>query len=559
MSSHEAFRVWSQTSLSRLRVTSDVELYGPDRALRSRFALNLPEYIYSAAAQTWSGTADCRWDLFGEVKRFGAEDRNLLHAERALCDGVGHHAGRGRRSCRAGLSRAAVRLVGQSVLGRPRPAGRRRRRITHRRPAGRRLRLEPAADVRVRPRRLADHARSCPIGSTRSRDAVLGDAAGRRPLVSRVFLAAIAAASTRSAIRRPPCFEHATRLAEAAALVAVHLPALSDRRRPSTRRSRQRHDAPLRVLLHEIRTSFYRKLFLFFVLAAVGPVLLFALAFGAYMTTKFRADVESEAASVVTVARRVLEELAVAEQRPSQALTAPTDDVMVWIRQVVDQDVNLFDGPRTGRDEPARPVRLGPAADAHAGRGLPRDRAEPAADVRRPTDRLGTFRVPRRGRARAGARRATPCSACRWRSRQREIEREIDELNRGVLVGAVVRRALRRGTGRVGRRPRVRSGRAPDARHAADRRRPARRARRRRHGRRTRPPRRRLQHDDRDARRAARRAGAHAISSKPGPRWRGRSRTRSRTRSRRFSWRPSTCSACTRTADGRSAPSSISA
>ena len=56
VSSHEAFHVWSQTSLSRLRVTSDVELYGPDRALVSRFALNVPEYIYSAAAQTWSGT-----------------------------------------------------------------------------------------------------------------------------------------------------------------------------------------------------------------------------------------------------------------------------------------------------------------------------------------------------------------------------------------------------------------------------------------------------------------------------------------------------------------------
>ncbi len=54
-------------------------------------------------------------------------------------------------------------------------------------------------------------------------------------------------------------------------------------------------------------------------LAAVGPVLLLALAFGAYMTTKFRADVESEAASVVTVARRVFEELAVAEQRPESS------------------------------------------------------------------------------------------------------------------------------------------------------------------------------------------------------------------------------------------------
>ena len=99
---------------------------------------------------------------------------------------VGHHAGRGGRSRRAGLSRAAVRLVGQSVLGRHRPAGRRRRGITHRRPAGRRLRLEPASRVRVGPRGLADQQ-----GAVRSAHAlprfVLGDAAGRRSLVSGAF------------------------------------------------------------------------------------------------------------------------------------------------------------------------------------------------------------------------------------------------------------------------------------------------------------------------------------------------------------------------------------
>ena len=50
---------------------SDIELYGPDRALVSRFALNLPD-LYRASAQTWEGT--CAWDVSGEVTRFGAED-----------------------------------------------------------------------------------------------------------------------------------------------------------------------------------------------------------------------------------------------------------------------------------------------------------------------------------------------------------------------------------------------------------------------------------------------------------------------------------------------------
>ena len=320
---------------------------------------------------------------------------------------------------------------------------------------------------------------------------------------------------------------------------------------------RQRHDAPLRALLHEIRTSFYRKLFLFFVLAAVGPVLLFALAFGAYMTTKFRADVESEAASVVTVARRVFEELAAAEQRPNQALTAPTDDVMVWIGQVIDQDVNLFDGPqlvatsqRDLFDSGLLPMRT-PAAAYRA-----------IALNRLPTyvvpDRLGSFHylvaaapVPARGR---DAVLSVPLAL-----RQREIEREIDELNRGVLVGAVVVVLFAAGLGAsvAGRisDPVARLTRAD----AADRRRPARRARRRRHRRRAAAPGRRLQQHDRDARRAARRAGADAISSRPGREMARQVAHEIKNPLTPIQLRPSTCSACTRTSIGRSAPSSISA
>ena len=111
------------------------------------------------------------------------------------------------------------------------------------------------------------------------------------------------------ALGYPPqtLFAHVSRLAEVTVVVAALFVVMllgAARLRAVARRQA----APLRVLFHEIRTSFYRKLFLFFVLAAVGPVLLFALAFGAYMTDKFRADVESEASSVVAVARRVFEE-----------------------------------------------------------------------------------------------------------------------------------------------------------------------------------------------------------------------------------------------------------
>ena len=432
VSSHQAFRVWSQTSLSRLRVTSDVELYGPDRALRSRFGLNLPEYIYSAATQTWTGTADCGWDLFGEVKRFGAEDRNLLHAERALCDGgkmlgaVVVHVAPDYRA----LPFVSSANPYSDVIGLP-DAGAAGSRIADLQVVVYGWSLHPVfASGRVAwpiSKELSDRL-------TRSRESFWQTL----PANDRSYQ--VHFASDRGHVYalgypQSTVFEHATRLAEAAALVAgifvifligstVYAP------------FRQRHDVPLRVLLHEIRTSFYRKLFLFFVLAAVGPVLLLALAFGAYMTAKFRADVESEAASVVTVARRVFEELAVAEQRPSQALTAPTDDAMVWIGQVIGQDVNLFDGPRlvaTSQrdlfDSGLLPVRT--PAEAH--RMIALNRA-PTYVV---PDRLGSFQylvaaapVPARGR---DAVLSVPLAL-----RQREIEREIDQLYRGVLVGAVI-------------------------------------------------------------------------------------------------------------------------
>ena len=109
---------------------------------------------------------------------------------------------------------------------------------------------------------------------------------------------------------------------------------------------------------------------------------------------------------------------------------------MVWIGQVIGQDVNLFDGPhlvatsqRDLFDSGLLPVRT-PAA---AYRAIALNRA-PTFVV---PDRLGSFQylvaaapVPARGR---DAVLSVPLAL-----RQREIEREIDELYRGVLVGAVI-------------------------------------------------------------------------------------------------------------------------
>jgi nitrogen fixation/metabolism regulation signal transduction histidine kinase len=197
----------------------------------------------------------------------------------------------------------------------------------------------------------------------------------------------------------------------------------------------RRRDAPLRLLFDEIRTSFYRKLFLFFVLAAIVPVLLFAVAFGAYMTARLRTEIESESAGVVTVARRALEALAAANRSPGQTAT-PTDDVLVWIRQVIDQDVNLFEGSRlvaTSQRDLFESGLLPKRTPAAVYRAIALDRLPTVVTP----DQLGAFQhlvaaapVPALGR---DAIISIPLA-----TRQREIDHQIDELNRGVLVGAVI-------------------------------------------------------------------------------------------------------------------------
>ena len=48
----------------------------------SRFALNFPE---AEVVPLRHQTSSCQWYLVGEVQPFGAEERRMLHAERAVC------------------------------------------------------------------------------------------------------------------------------------------------------------------------------------------------------------------------------------------------------------------------------------------------------------------------------------------------------------------------------------------------------------------------------------------------------------------------------------------
>jgi signal transduction histidine kinase len=428
--SQAAFLVWSQTGLERSRVISDVELYGADRSLVSRFAFNLPEYVYRSNLQPWQGSS-CTWEVFGEALPFGTEERRMLHAERGVCDEATGQL----------LGGIVVHVASDDYQALPFISS-----------------PSPYADVvsaneqgpRLEGVRLAVYGWSSQplFASERAAWAVAPDTFERLYRTGQPFWMSLSTddgvydvhfSQNRAGIYalgvpRITLVEHTTRLAEIAVLVAVFFVAWQALLLLHAAIAR-RPDAPLRQLYREVRTSFYRKLFIAFVVVAVVPVVVAAVAFGSYMTARFRADVEYEAATTATVARGVFRGLTASGERSAELRAEPTDDVMVWIRQVIGHDVNLFEGSelvitsqRDLFDSGFLPTRT-PAAVYRA-----------IALERRPSfvaeDGTGPFSY---------VVAAAPVTT--WgpdavltvplAPRQREMERDLDTLNRRVLVGAV--------------------------------------------------------------------------------------------------------------------------
>ena len=70
-----------------------------------------------------------------------------------------------------------------------------------------------------------------------------------------------------------------------------------------------------RALLREVRSSFYRKLFIAFVASSVVPVVVLAVATSTYFANQFRAGVEEAAVKTATVAQRLIEDYVALQQR----------------------------------------------------------------------------------------------------------------------------------------------------------------------------------------------------------------------------------------------------
>jgi signal transduction histidine kinase len=429
-----AFSVWAQTDLARLRLTSSVELYAPDGTLVSRFALNLP--ADAAATQQWVESG-CTWDLFGEPLA-GTEDRVLLHAGRGLCEPdapTGSRPTAGAIVVHVMLDYGTLPfLAPQHPYGELLQSGGEVRTEAHGRS------IEFAMYGWGRTPVFPTEGSAWPISSELLERIYR---AHRTPLWQVVYRAAqpwrVLFLNDRSGIYAlgyalPQGVDHLIALAEilivsGVAFVGVLLAAQAVVALGGYRAS------TARALLREIRGSFYRKLFLAFVAAAVVPVLALALLTRAYVAGQLRDSIESAAGRTASVAKRVVESVASEQRRGSTAPPAFSDEVMVGVSRVINQDVSIFSGPRLAATSQRDLFALGLLArrtPAEVYRAIVLERRASYVGEERIGDLPYMIAAApvREGEVRTIL--TVPLAL-----RQQEIEREIDALDRRVLLATV--------------------------------------------------------------------------------------------------------------------------
>ena len=420
-----AFFVWDQTPLGDARLTSAVELYGIDGALASRFALNLPEV--DAISQR-NISPSCDWEVFGEVNRFGSEERRMLHAERAICE--------------QGVRRGTI--------------------VVHLMPDYRALPFIQSANPYLEVLRAGAPERRpiseglevaiygwglLPIFNTapapwqipadvfdriyQSRDAFWTrlEAGGR---TWQVYLSNDRAGIYALGYPELTAFDYFVHAAEITTLAglgwllimlgaAVFLPLA--RRRTNVGR----------VLLREIRSSFYRKLLLAFVAASIVPVVVLAVVLRAYTASLLREDVADEASRTVAVAQRSIENYAARQRAGGVPIT---DDLMVELKQVLSQSINLFEGPRllaTSERDLFASGLLPTRTPAQVYRKIALDRLPTWVGE----ERIGDFQYLLAATPARTAGREVILSVPLG-NRSNEIEHEIQDLERGIHLAAIL-------------------------------------------------------------------------------------------------------------------------
>jgi len=425
--SDRAFQLWQTTALARYPVTSSVEVYGPDGRLLSRFAFNLPEDL---SAVSRSDEAECRWTVAEEVAPFFADERRVYHAGRALCGPAGLagsivvHAMLDYENLPFTAARTPyVELLQPSDAARGPDA--------------------PGDDVQYavygwsRTPFYSSHETAWPL-----EDAVFSLVEqSRDPVWARlqrngepfdVFLMNDRGGIYALGFPAVSALGHLVNLAElttlgAAAFLGVAVIAglfgLAARR-----------FVRAQALLREVRASFYRKLFLAFVAAVVAPVALLAVVARNFVASEMRSGVEREALRTSAAASRVVSDL-IAPQA-AQLGSALDDNLMVWVRRLIAEDANIFAG--TGLQATSERTVFASGllssrtpADVYVALALRRE----AGTVAR--ERIGDFEyVVAAAPIRLGsvdAMMTVPLT-----SRQRDIDSQIDALDRRVLLAALI-------------------------------------------------------------------------------------------------------------------------
>ncbi|MDO8680003.1 MAG: ATP-binding protein [Acidobacteriota bacterium] len=334
-----AFLVWSQTSLASQRMTSSVELHNASGAMVSRFAMKLPE---ESPPQPWSESA-CAWEILEEVSPLYSEERRLLHAGRAICmDGPNGRRSAGSIVVHAMLDYGNLLFISaqnpyvaliRSGQARPEP----------------RLRADVDLYVYGWSRRVLYN--SGPDAPALTEPVFRGAFASRAPFWSTidresgrldVYVMNDRAALYVLGMARQTPFGHLVAIAELVTLVFIAF-VVTIAGGMLFNLAVAQAPASGRALLDEVRASFYRKLFLAFVAAAIIPVLALALVSRAYIASLMFDDIESEATRIASVASRVVEDFG--SERGQAALPLVDDNLVVWLSRVIAQDVNIFDGP----------------------------------------------------------------------------------------------------------------------------------------------------------------------------------------------------------------------
>ena len=423
-----AFSVWSRTDLLTYRLTSAVELYNEKGGLVSRFALHLPEYV-----TTPHQAKSCEWELFEEPSPFGSSQRNVLVASRGVCEGGGTL---GAVVVRVMLDPRTLPFISSQspYLESLRPAGQ-----------------VPAEGAPGHDLEFAVYgwSRASLFASAGTTVWALPDAIFKRLVDSRdPFWATLTRDDDRFrvyflndrfsiyALGYPVLtwFGHLVNLAELATLAGVlYLCLLAGAALLSALTSRT--PASGRTLLREVRASFYRRLFLAFVAAAVVPVVIIAILTHAYFAAQFREGRDQSAARTATVAQRLVEDYATLQPRGS-TLQALDDPIMVLVGRAIDQDVNLFD-----RDRLQATSERDLFASGVLTTRTPGDVYRKILLDRQPTfvgnEHVGDSEyllaaAPMRAGGREGIV-TVPVT-----SRKQQIERQIDDLDRRVLSVAIL-------------------------------------------------------------------------------------------------------------------------